>query len=96
MAKNEDVELTADTWTLLTESGVNVSIVTVQNRGPSDVRLMATTTEVAPTDPDDGLIMDAHDVALGLELSTLFPGIAGVRLYGKSLSGTAKVFVSHA
>lgn len=96
MAKNTNVDLTADTWTLLSESGVSVSIVTVQNLGPSDIRIMATATEVAPTDPDDGLIMDVQDVALGLELSSLFPGVAGVRLYGKSLTGTARVFVSHA
>lgn len=96
MAKNTNVDLTADTWTLLSESGVSVSIVTVQNLGPSDIRIMATATEVAPTDPDDGLIMDVQDVALGLELSSLFPGVAGVRLYGKSMTGTARVFVSHA
>ncbi len=96
-AKNTVDTLTADTWTLLSATATAVATVTVQHRHGGSVLLMGTPTEVAPTDADDGIILDHHDGYVAVSLADLFPGVtAPARLYAKALTNDAKVFISHA
>lgn len=93
MARNENVTLTAGTWTQLTAD--DASVVGVQNKGGYAVILMATTAATPPTagTTDGYLLMPWKDAQL--TLATSFPGLTSpVRLYG--FCGMAvTLFVSH-
>lgn len=97
MAKNENETLTADTWTLITATGENVTAASGQNLGSSEIRLMATTSEVAPTDSVDGYKLAPGDAfTTDTPFSVLYPGVTSpVRLYAKSLTKDGLIFISH-
>ena len=94
-AKNTNVDLTANTWTMISEDA-DVTTATFQNLGPSDIRVMGVAGAVTPTDTDDGVVYGVHQGEASRALVELFPGITPTRLYAKSLTGLSKVFISHA
>lgn len=98
-ATNEVVALAEDTWTLISDSGADISAATVQNNGDTEVTVMATASETAPTAGILAGIVLAPGEGISSEktIAQLFPGVtAGYRLYALSRGGAGSVFVSHA
>ena len=94
MAQNTTYNLTADTWTLLTDA--DVSAITFQNISESDVLVKATADTTAPTDLTGALLYPPRTGEAARALADLFPGISGAdRVWAYSKSN-ASVFISHA
>lgn len=87
------------TWTQLTDA--DASTVTVQNLGPDDIEIMATTSESTPASTVKGIRIPAGYAVIGKALSTLFPGLSTpVRLYARLQdvdmpNQNAEIFFSH-
>ena len=97
MAKSEPVVVNQYTWTELTDN--NITAATWQVTGANDVRVKGTAGQVAPTDPEDGIIYQRKTVTGESTLRTLadlWPSVAGTRLYAKSIGGGSKVYIDHA
>ncbi len=93
MAQNTDIVLTANDWTLLTDS--NVTRVTFQNRGEYYILIKGTTDTTKPTNDNGAVRYNPGQGELNTLLSELFPGIAAVRLWAFSPK-RLEVMVSHA
>jgi hypothetical protein len=93
MPQNTDIVLTANDWTLLTDS--NVTRVTFQNRGEYYILIKGTTDTTKPTNDNGAVRYNPGQGELNTLLSELFPGIAAVRLWAFSPK-RLEVMVSHA
>ena len=93
MPQNTDIVLTANDWTLLTDS--NVTRVTFQNRGEYYILIKGTTDTTKPTNDNGAVRYNPGQGELNTLLSELFPGIAAVRLWAFSPK-RLDVMVSHA
>lgn len=94
-AQNTDVLLPEDAWTLITATGVSVSTFTFQNKGTGVVRLLATSTETAPTSDAGSIEWVAGMGKANYALSDLWPGVSGTRVYAKALTHVGLVMCSH-
>lgn len=93
MAQNTDITLTADTWTLLTNS--NVTAITFQNKGAYHILVKGTTGAVAPTDDNGSVRYNPGQGERNVLLADIFSGISSVRVWAKSRKSLS-VMVSHA
>lgn len=106
-ATTQDVRLTSESgWTQITTA--STTTVTVQNRGPAMVEILATATAVAPSASTVGMIIppakwNGNQTAyVNLTLAQMFPGVATpTQLYARVLPAantlaTSSVFISHA
>lgn len=96
MARNELVSCSAGEWTELS-GGEDVSgIITIQNTGTSDVRVLATATGAAPNVTNRAGFVFGPGEADARTLSDMFPGAAvPARLWAFAPKGGA-VMVSYA
>jgi len=98
MAQNTNIDIAAETWTLLTDS--DVSAITFQVVSNNFIYLKATVGATPPSDTTGSIIYDSRQGEANSSLSDLFPGLSGAnRLYaypGDTAGGTARVMVSHA
>jgi len=93
MPKNTTVRVEAG-WELLTDE--DVTDITFQNIGISAVYIIGTSGNVDPVE-DFGILYKSGEGEAKKALAELFPGVTGVnRLWAKSASTNAQVFVSHA
>jgi len=97
MAQNTNINIAADTWTLLTDS--DVTNITFQVLGGNFIYLKATVGATAPTDTTGSIIYDFREGEANAALADLFPGVSGAnRVYaypGNEAGGAARVMVSH-
>ncbi len=93
MAQNTSIELTANTWTQLTDA--NVTSITFQNGCSNSVLIKGTASAVAPTDDAGSISYAPGQGELNTALADLFPGVAAVRVYAYS-DVNGEVMVSHA
>ena len=95
MARNDNVEIEAETWTQLTNA--NATAVRVSNITGPRLLLKATAGETAPTDQAGAVPLDAGLTVLSdVTLATMFPGVSGAnRLWAYSRQA-GSVSVSHA
>lgn len=91
MAAHGNVTVPAATWTQLTSD--DATTVTFFNLGANPIYIEGTTSAVAPTTMT-GVVYPSLAGERGVSLSSLFPGIAAVRLYAYSHI-PATVFISH-
>jgi hypothetical protein len=83
------------TWTQITDA--NITEITFQNIGASAIYIQGTVGAVAPGANDLGVLYRPGEGEAKRALSDLFPGVSGAnRVYAKSASTAAQVFVSHA
>ena len=101
MARNETLEITGRTWVQLTNA--DTSTITLQNQGPGDLFVVATTSATTPTSTSGAIRYKDGEGESNAALADLFPGVSsGVRVYAfaggsRQVSGGAcSVFVSHA
>lgn len=92
MAQNTDIELTADTWTLLTDS--NVTSLTFQNKGTYHILVKGTIGTSAPTDENGSVRYNPGQGERNVSLSELFSGISASRVWAKCQKPLL-VMVSH-
>lgn len=95
MAQNDNITLTAGTWTLLTNG--DVTALRVQNLGSGAVYIKARVGTGALSSIGGAICLDSM-MAIGADqsLADLFPGVSGAnRVYGYSDAGGV-VSVSHA
>jgi len=93
MAQNTTVEITAGSWSQLTDA--DVTSITFQNRCGNFLLVKGTTSAVAPTDLDGSISYTPGQGELNTALADLFPGISAVRVYAYS-DVNGEVMVSHA
>jgi hypothetical protein len=95
MPQNTTITCAAGTWTLLTDT--NITALRVVNMGVEGVWLQATAGTTPPTTTDGALpLLPNQILAADLELSQVFPGVAGAnRVYALTAVET-KLSVSHA
>ncbi len=92
MARNENVEVPAKTWTELTNT--DVTEITFQVGDP--VHIVGTVGATPPTSVGGSIRYPEGTGERNVALSELFPGVSGAtRVYAWSFSGSA-VTVSHA
>lgn len=95
MARNATVDIPADTWTQLTAN--DVTNITFQVTGGSEVWVKATTDTTTPTSQDDVLVYAYGNGETNVAMSALFAGLAlADRVWAYSPHHPAAVFVSHA
>lgn len=95
MARNDTVDVGQYAWTQITNA--NITGATFQITGANGVRIMGTVGEVAPTDPEDGIIYEPRQgEAASRTLADIFPGVSANRIYARSIAGASRVFISHA
>ena len=93
MAQNTDITLTADTWTLLTNS--SVTSITFQNKGAYHILVKGTNSTVAPTDENGSIRYNPGQGERNVSLLDLFSGTSSSRVWAKSKK-SLPVMVSHA
>lgn len=94
MARNETLDLVADTWTQLTSG--NVTTITFQNNGTDPILVKGTVGANAPTDEEGAIIYESGEGEKNARLADLFPGVSGAnRVYAKC-ADAGVVMVSHA
>lgn len=94
MAQNTTVNLSAATWTQLTNA--DTARITFQNISGTHVIVKATVGASAPTNLTGGIRYNPGQGERNALLSDLFPGLTGGnRVYAYSQEG-ASVMVSHA
>lgn len=83
-------------WELLTDA--NVTEITFQNIGTGAIYVNGTVGDTTPPNAAEfGVLYRPGEGEAGKTLADLFPGVSGVnRLWAKSASTDARVFVSHA
>jgi hypothetical protein len=98
MAQNTNIDIAANTWTLLTDS--DVTALTFQVLSQNFVYIKATVGATAPTTTAGSIIYDFTEGEANASLEDLFPGVSGAnRVYaypGNESGGAARVMVSHA
>jgi hypothetical protein len=92
MPQNTDIVLTANDWTLLTDT--DVSRVTFQNRGEYYILIKGTINTTKPTNDNGSVRYNPGQGELNTLLSDLFPGITAVRVWAFSPK-KLEVMVSH-
>lgn len=94
MAQNTTVNVTAATWTQLTNS--DTARITFQNVSGNHVIVKATAGATAPTDFTGGIRYNPGQGERNVLIADLFPGLTGGnRVYVYADNG-ASVMVSHA
>lgn len=94
MAQQTTVELTAATWTQLTNA--DAATITFQVQANAAVHLLGTSSAVAPTSTDGALVYWSGQGEVSRTLADMFPGVTTpVRLYAYCAQ-RANVIVSHA
>lgn len=94
MARSETLDLTAGTWTQLTNAAV--SSITFQNQSDNYLLITATSDETEPTSLSGAVRYRPNQGERDVALSEEFPGVSGAaRVWGYIREGGA-VFVSHA
>lgn len=94
MPQNAPIEIGAE-WELLTDA--NVSEVTFQNIGSSDVHITATNGTTAPALSAEGFRYAEGQGEMKRALADLFPGVSGAnRLWARATSASTTIFISHA
>lgn len=94
MPQNTTITVEA-AWELLTDT--NVTEITFQNIAPGAVYVTATNGTTPPSASAEGLIYRSFEGEAKRPLADLFPGVSGAnRVWARSTSTDAKVFVSHA
>jgi hypothetical protein len=95
MPRHATVDLTANTWTLLTTNAVTE--LRVSNLGMEPIWLQGTATDTPPANANGALPLHPGETLAGdLTLAELFPGVSSVaRIYALS-PRAARVSVSHA
>ena len=94
MPQNTTINVTANTWTRLTDA--NVTAATFLNVGEFDIWVQGTVGAVAPTGGPAGLEYPPATGEANRTLSELYPGVSGVNnLYVFSRNNTS-VFISNA
>lgn len=94
MARNEDVTLTAGTWTQLTAD--DASLVCGQNKSGYAMTVMATTSASAPSATSRAGYLVQPFKEFSFLLAAAFPGLTSpVRMYAVCDHATIPVFVSH-
>jgi len=96
MAQQATIEVNKDAWTLLTDS--DITAAAFQITGANAVRILGVVGASQPLlTSEDGFIYEVRQGESTLRtLLDIYPGIAATRLYGKSIGGGSKVFISHA
>jgi hypothetical protein len=92
-ARNTTLNLVAGTWLQLTDN--NVTLITFQNRGQTDIYVAGTTSASAPANRLTAIKYGPGQGERNVSLGDLFPGISAVRVYAVSDSNI-EVYVSHA
>lgn len=92
MAKHDVVSIAQDDWVQLTDD--DATTVTFQVR-EGYVAIVPTTAASEPANTDGAIFYGQGQGELGAAMTSVAPGISAVRLYGKAIGGTAKVFISH-
>lgn len=93
MAQNTTINLTANTWTQLSDG--NVTVMRVMNLGTESIWVQATVGEVAPTTTNGAIAVKPGEISI-LTLATMWPGVAGAnRIYARS-APAGRVSVSNA
>lgn len=97
MARNEIVTLSSGGgWTELTDSENATGVVTLQNRGRYEVRILATTDGTAPSASSEAGWVYQKNEADARSLADMYPGLSTpVRLWAWSDNG-GSVMVSYA
>ena len=94
MAQNTTLSITAQTWTLLTNS--NVTALTFQNVGSNHILIAGTVGATPPSDYTGAIRYNPGQGERNAALSDLFPGVSGAnRVYAWADAATP-VVVSHA
>jgi hypothetical protein len=94
MASNTDVSVATGAWTQLTAD--DATRITVQNKGQTHpIFIKGTTSASAPTDLTGAIRIPPGQAILGEYLTTLWPGIAAVRVYAFTGGETVSAAVSH-
>lgn len=94
MPQNTTVNLSAATWTQLTNG--DTARITFQNTSGTHVIVKATVGATAPTNLTGGIRYNPGQGERNVLLSDLFPGVTGVnRVYAYAQDGAA-VMISHA
>jgi hypothetical protein len=94
MARSETLDLTAATWTQLTNAAV--SSITFQNQSDNYLFIASTSDETAPTNLGGAVRYRPNQGEKDVALSELFSGVSGAaRVWGYIREGGA-VLVSHA
>lgn len=97
MAKNDTVTLPRDEWTLISESGENITDMSAQNLGNHPIFIKATNGETAPTNHDGARMLNPGIAVKAEDLAALFVGVTGAnRYYAISNSVNGSVSVDHA
>lgn len=91
MARNENVSLTAGTWTEITNA--DVTSITFQCLTSGTTRILGTTGS-APSGEQIGIQYQRGFGERNVLLSDLFPGISAKRVFALSAAG-GEIFVSH-
>ena len=94
-AKNSTDEISAATWTLLTDGAVTTP-VTAQNVGGHPLKIKATTDANAPSNDAGHILWTPGFGTQGLTIAELFPGLTSPnRIWAYGDKG-GRVTVSHA
>lgn len=94
MAQNTTIQLSANTWTQLTNA--DVSAITFQNISSYHVFVKATADTTAPTSVSGAISYNPGQGERNTLISDLFPGIAGADRLWAFCDQAVSVFVSHA
>ena len=95
MPRNTNIQITAATWTQLTDA--NITSARVQNHGSIPIYVMATVGAVAPTSVNGAIVLHSGDAfAADLTLAQLFPGVSGANRLYAFCDVSVPVSVSHA
>jgi hypothetical protein len=94
MPLNENVNLPASAWTLLTAS--NVAAARVVATSPNDIHLIATAGTDAPSGMGGAVLLPSGQMlAADLTLAHLFPGVAGANRLWAFSQVACTLSVSH-
>lgn len=94
MARHATVALTAGDWVELTNA--NVTEITISNDSDYEIYVTGTADATQPTTDVGSILLRSGEVLLSdISLSTLWPGILAVRVWGKCAVNNT-VQVSHA
>lgn len=94
MAQNTDLNITAKTWTLITDS--DVTQISFQNKGGTHILVKSGTSATLPTTFDGAIRYNPGQGEKNALLSDIWPGLASrVRVFVYAYEPVT-VFVSHA
>jgi hypothetical protein len=93
MPRHTTLDLTARTWTQLTDA--DVTAITFQNIGGHFILVKATTDTTTPTTTTDAIRYNPGQGERNALMTNLFPGLSGADRVWAWAESNASVYVSH-